>query len=277
MHGARPPGHRPPAITRVAALALVLLAGMASPAPAAAFNPDEALGASRAAVGREVANHHFFGLGGRTVSMHSLRGKPLIVSLVYTSCYGSCSIASLRLAQAVAVAREALGKDSFRVLTVGFDAPNDTPQRMAIFARQNRIKGDHWQVLSTDSGTAAALARDVGFTFETSPRGFDHVNQVTILDADGRVYRQIYGDDFKTPLLVEPLKELVWGTSRDGVSLEGWVNGLKLLCTVYDPSADRYKFDYSIFVGAIVGLLCLGAVGVFVVRSWSDGSNRPAV
>ena len=36
---------------------------------------------------------------------------------------------------------------------------------------------------------------------------------------------------------------------------------VKLLCTVYDPAADRYRFDYSIFVAASVGLLCLGGTG----------------
>ena len=48
---------------------------------------------------------------------------------------------------------------------------------------------------------------------------------------------------------------------------------MKLLCTVYDPAVGRYRFDYSIFVAAGVGLLCLGAVGVFLVRAWRESER----
>ena len=47
--------------------------------------------------------------------------------------------------------------------------------------------------------------------------------------------------------------------------LGDWIERVRLLCTVYDSSAGRYRFDYSIFVAAGVGVLCLGAVGVFIV------------
>ena len=257
---------------RVAALLLALTAA----APAAAFDQAQAQAASRAAVGKVVADRVLRDSEGREVALADLRGRPLVVSLVYTSCYGSCSIITRRLAQAVEVARDALGEDRFGVVTVGFDAANDTPGRMAHYARQQRIGDAGWRVLSGDAATVNALAADLGFSFAPSPRGFDHVSQVTVLDADGRVYRQVYGDGFPTPALVEPLKELVFGTAARAATLDGWVNGLKLLCTVYDPSADRYRFDYSVFVGAFVGIVCLGAVAVFVVRAWSDGRGRPA-
>jgi len=37
---------------------------------------------------------------------------------------------------------------------------------------------------------------------------------------------------------------------------------------VYDPNTGRYTFDYSIFLGIFIGVLCLGSVAVFVVREW---------
>ena len=67
---------------------------------------------------------------------------------------------------------------------------------------------------------------------------------------------------------MEPLKELVFNTPRSAGFLEHWVSTLKLFCTVYDPNNDRYRFDYSIFMAIVVGVLSLGLIAVFVVREW---------
>jgi hypothetical protein len=37
---------------------------------------------------------------------------------------------------------------------------------------------------------------------------------------------------------------------------------------VYDPRSGRYRFDYSLVVSFVVGLLCLGGIAVFILRSW---------
>ena len=68
------------------------------------------------------------------VRLTDFAGTPLLVSLVYTSCYHSCPVTTRRLRDAVAAARSVLGADSFAVVTVGFDAANDTPDRCACSA-----------------------------------------------------------------------------------------------------------------------------------------------
>jgi len=98
----------------------------------------------------------------------------------------------------------------------------------------------------------------VGFTYFASPKGFDHITQTTILDARGRVVLQVYGEDFAPPLIVEPLKKLVWGQNLDRRSLQGLANTVKLFCTIYDPTSGRYRFDYSLIVNIIAGGLALG-------------------
>ena len=51
----------------------------------------------------------------------------------------------------------------------------------------------------------------MGFLYYKSSNGFDHLIQATVIDADGVVYRQVYGQVFDTPLLVDPLIDLVLG------------------------------------------------------------------
>ena len=263
----------------LAAVAIAVSASpMASSAPAKAqssivLDREEALRASQAAIGRRLADHRFLDRLGRQVGFGDFRGRPLVVNLVYTSCYHSCNVSTRYLGEIVDVAREALGDEAFSVATIGFDSANDTPTRMAIYASRQGIVGPNWWFLSADATTIEALVEELGFSYAASPKGFDHMAQVSVIDADGAIYRQVYGDRFEPPALVEPLKELVWARESSAGMLDRWVDNVRLFCTIYDPSVGRYRFDYSIFVAIIVGGLCLAAIAFFIVRAWREGSS----
>lgn len=269
---------------RFLAALTVLVIGLAATNPALAhgsehedakaFDEDSALAYSRSALGRELGDHNLTASDGAPVTLAELAGRPLIVSFVYTSCVHTCPIATQTLERAVEVARDALGPDSFRVATIGFDAPRDTPERMAIFARQQGVGDDGWLLLSADAETVAALTAELGFVFFRSPKGFDHITQATLIDGDGRVVRHIYGPNFEPPALVEPLRDLALGRPLTGDSLNGLIDRLRLFCTIYDPRLGRYRLDYSIFVAFAVGTLSLGAVAVFLVRNWHHSRSR---
>ena len=236
------------------------------------FDRDAALDHSQAAIGRLVENHRFTTADGRQLALHELRGKPLVLSMIFTSCYHTCPLITRNLVRTVDIAREALGEDSFAVLTVGFDWEADTPQRMASFAADQGIKVADWYFLSADEATVRALSDDTGFLFFPSPRGFDHLAQTTVIDAGSKVHWQVYGATFEAPHLVEPLKQLVFKHNATPLSLSDWIDGVKFFCTVYDPASGRYRFDYSIFVALFAGLLSLGAVAIFIVRSWRQSA-----
>ena len=112
------------------------------------------------------------------------------------------------------------------------------------------------------------MARAVGFAIYARAGGFDHIAQVSLVDAKGTLYQQVYGAVFEPPVIVEPLKDLVFGRYRPVSSLQGIFDRIKLFCTVYDPNSGRYYFDYSLFVGIAIGLLCLGLVLGFLIREW---------
>ncbi len=238
------------------------------------FDEDSALAYSRAALGRRLGAHVLTAPDGTPVTLAGLAGRPLIINFVYTSCVHTCPIVTQTLERAVEMARDTLGPDSFRVATIGFDAPKDTPERMAIFARQQGVGDDGWLFLSADAETVAALTAELGFVFFRSPKGFDHITQTTLIDSEGRVVRQIYGPNFKPPALVEPLMDLALGRPLAGDTLGGLIDRLRLFCTIYDPKLDRYRLDYSIFVAFAVGTLSLGAVAVFLVHLWRQSGTQ---
>ena len=236
----------------------------ASAQTASALRPDAALKLSQSAIGRTVGEYTLLDANGRRVSLSSYRGKPLLIQFIYTGCFQVCPATTRRLKRAVEAAQRALGPESFHVASVGFNLPFDSPEALRAFARQQGVLTPGWDFLSPDPETLEALADDLGFSYTPSPRGFDHILQVSVLDAQGRVYRQIYGDDFALPQLVEPLKQLITGAPQDGVG--GFLGRVRLLCTVYDPASGTYRFRSSILFELAGGLIGLSATAWFFLR-----------
>ncbi|MEJ8569356.1 SCO family protein [Elongatibacter sediminis] len=233
----------------------------------AGYDAEAALAISQAAVGNPLADVSLTDSAGRSVRLSELGDKPVLISMIFTSCYHVCPAITRHLANAVEAARDALGEGSFRIVTVGFDTPNDSPQAMAAFARRLKIRDPDWLFLSGDAASMKQLTGNLGFVYFPSPRGFDHINQVTVVDRDGVIYRQVYGADFDLPWLVEPLKELVFDTpAADRHVFSGLADRVRLFCTVYDPTTGLYRFDYSLFVGMAVGALVLLVFGGWFVR-----------
>ncbi len=231
------------------------------------FDYDTALKTSQAAIGREVGNHLFTNASGEAVRLSDFRGKPLVISMVYTSCYQICPMTTRHLSQVVDKARDAIGDNSFAVAVIGFDTPTDTPEAMQYFADKQGISDKDWHLLSIDQAGVDALSEDIGFQYFTSSNGFDHLIQATIIDADGKVYRQVYGQVFDTPLLVDPLIELVLGRPQPAQSfMAGLSSKIKLFCTTYDPVRDGYYFDYSLFLGILIGASIILYTTIVVVR-----------
>jgi protein SCO1/2 len=235
---------------------------------------DRALRESQAAIGRPVDDFVFRDAQLRLVRFSDLRGKPVVVSFIYTGCFQACPVTTQFLAQAVKRARDALGAESFRVVTVGFNQPFDGPEAMADFARKNRIADPQWLFLSPEPRAVEALTRAFGFSYAPTPKGFDHITQATIVDANGIIYRQIYGETFELPMLVGPLKALLSGEAERVVTLENIWTKVKLYCTVYDPVGGGYRLNYSLFVEIFAGLTFLGGLVVFGMKEYRR-ARRP--
>jgi protein SCO1/2 len=236
----------------------------------------EALRVGQAAIGRQLADHSLRDTTGQRLKLSDFRGQPLLVSFVYTSCSSVCPTIVQTLDAAVGAAQQALGADSFAVVIIGFDTRNDTPERMRAFARAQGIDRPNWRFLSGDAREVDALADQVGFVVYPAPQGFDHMALTTVVDQEGRIYRQIFGGVFEAPAVVEPLKELVFGRRSDWTSLEGLVNRVRLFCTLYDPRTGAYRFDYAPFIAMAIGLAALAGVGGFAFREWRRaGPWRP--
>ncbi|MDH5394745.1 MAG: SCO family protein [Gammaproteobacteria bacterium] len=238
------------------------------------FQYKKALQESQDAIGNKLSNFRLTDASGKGLTLHELRGKPLILSLVYTSCYQICPMTTRHLSSVIEKARKTLGSDKFSVAILGFDSQFDSPQAMKHFANKQGISDANYYLLSADSKTIAGLSKELGFLFFTSPKGFDHIVQATVIDADGVVYRQVYGEVFDTPLLVEPLKELILGRPQPNQTLiSDLINKVRFFCTNYDPASDSYHFDYSLFIGMLIGAIIIVLIILFLIKEYRDGRH----
>lgn len=120
----------------------------------------------------ELRNHE-----GEPVSMRALRGRPVIVTFLYTTCQDSCPIQ----AQTVRGALDELGHD-VPALAVAVDPPRDTPERAQAFLSKQRATGRIDFVL----GTRAEL-RPLWRGFAIQPQSVtrEHQARFTLVDARG--------------------------------------------------------------------------------------------
>ncbi len=259
------------ALATCAAGLMLALPAMASSSNTTDLGLDReaALRTSQAAIGRKVGDHILLNREGVPTSLASYRGKPLLVSFIYTGCFQVCPTTTRSLQEAVEGLLKSVGPNQFNVVSIGFNQPADSPQALKSFATQYGIRQPNWEFLSPPAALVPDLARDFGFVFQASPAGFDHVLQVSILDGEGRIVRQVYGEGVVPSELGEPLKMLLAGQPGDSNELiEHLVDRVRILCTVFDPKTGTYKVDYTLPIQIAGGVTFFVLMLIFFINEW---------
>jgi protein SCO1/2 len=249
-------------------LPAALLAQEAS-SPAPALDQKTAIAASQAALGRAIGDYTLLDREGRPVRLSSYRGKPLLVSFIYTGCFQVCPTTTRSLDETVRALQGRFGDEQFNVISIGFNQPADSPQAMKAFAAQHRISRPNWDFLSPPPPLVEQLTREFGFRYEATPAGFEHVLQVSLVDAQGRIVRQVYGDKVPADALGEPMKDLLVGVPLSpSRPLADFIDQVRLLCTVYDPEIGTYRVDYALALEAAGGLTFIVALALYMLNEW---------
>jgi protein SCO1 len=118
---------------------------------------------------------------GEPISMRDFRGKPVIVTFLYTTCDDTCPIQ----AQTVRGALDQLGHD-VPAIAIAVDPPRDTPARARAFLSEQRAIGRLDFVL----GTRAEL-RPLWRAFAIRPQSVTQEHQARITLVDPRGYQRI--------------------------------------------------------------------------------------
>lgn len=129
---------------------------------------------------------------GNAFEIYELKGKPIILSPIYTRCNSACPIITDSLKKVL----PKLGKPGrdFWVLSLSFD-PKDRIEDIRKFQENYHIDGFGWKVvIAKDKEDLFRLVDAIDFRFMTlENRDFVHPNLLVVISPDMRVKKYLYG------------------------------------------------------------------------------------
>jgi protein SCO1/2 len=137
---------------------------------------------------------------GKTVSMRALRGQPVLVSFLYTTCDDTCPAQ----AQTMRGALDDLGKD-IPALAIAVDPPRDTPERARAFLLKARASGRIDFVLGSRAQLTPLWK---GFFIRPQSVNQEHQARFTLIDKRGFQRVGFPGDEATPETLAHDLKLL---------------------------------------------------------------------
>jgi protein SCO1/2 len=144
---------------------------------------------------------------GNTVALTSLKGKPMVVDFIYTSCPGPCLMETAKLAN---VAR-GLGSDigsKVTIVSISVDPEHDGPKQLLEYSRQQGADEKGWYFLT--GGPAEVDQALAGFKLsrQVEPDGsVGHMVDMMLIGPDGRLIREYNGEVVKAKDIVDDVKK----------------------------------------------------------------------
>jgi protein SCO1 len=130
---------------------------------------------------------------GDTIQLAQLKGKVLVVVMIYTSCKVACPqlVADMKRLEA-GVSEEA--HPNVRFILVSIDPETDTPEKLKQFAVTNEMDGAQWTFLQGDQNSVREFANVLAVKYkEISPMDFSHSNIISVFNTKGELVLQQEG------------------------------------------------------------------------------------
>lgn len=135
--------------------------------------------------------NHFINQDNETVHLQDLEGKPVVVSMIYTTCGSACPalIADLKKIEK----QLGIDKNQVRFLLISFDVQRDNPKVLKEFAQEHQL-GSNWTLLHGDEEVVRTISVLLNTPFAKDAEGhFSHGNLISVLDQKGALRYQLEG------------------------------------------------------------------------------------
>ena len=127
---------------------------------------------------------------GNAISLASLKGKPVLIDFIYTSCASTCPMLTAKMAAIAHQLGPALGAD-VTIVSISLDPEHDTPAALAKYAKGHDADGPGWIFLT---GPPAQIDQVLGaFKLRRTREGdgtITHSISAFLLGPDGHQLRQ---------------------------------------------------------------------------------------
>ena len=130
---------------------------------------------------------------GNTIALRDLKGKTLVMVMIYTSCKAACP----RLVADMRNIEKQVPKEhhkDLRYVLVSIDPETDTPTRLKAFAKENLMDAEHWTFLQGTENGVREFANVLAVKYkQISPMDFSHSNIISVFDPGGELVHQQEG------------------------------------------------------------------------------------
>jgi protein SCO1 len=145
---------------------------------------------------------------GHNVSLASLKGKPMLVDFIYTTCPGPCLMETAKFANVALRLGDKLGS-KVTLVSITVDPEHDGPQQLLQYSQQQGADAKGWYFLT---GSPADIDRALaGFKIirEKEPDGsVGHVVSMVLVNGDGAKVHEYSGEVVKAQTLTTDLLNL---------------------------------------------------------------------
>lgn len=139
--------------------------------------------------------------------LKDLQGKPVVVSMIFTSCAGACP----RLVADMKNIEKAMGKEKDEVtyLLVSFDSERDSAAVLKAYAKGHELD-NHWILLHGSQAAVRSLSVLLNVSYTKESNGFfTHENKISVLDQNGVLRFQQEGLGQNPEVIADALHQLL--------------------------------------------------------------------
>ena len=124
---------------------------------------------------------------GSTRDWETLRGKPRLVSMFYTSCQYICPLI-VDSGKAIEHALTPAQRERLGIVLISMDPASDDPDALSSVMSQRKLDARRWLLASSRPGDVRSVAGVLGIRYRALADGeFNHTSALVLLDAEGRI------------------------------------------------------------------------------------------
>ena len=145
----------------------------------------------------------------KTIELSDLKGKPLVMVMIYTSCKAACPrlVADMRNIEKQIPENK---KEELQYVLVSIDPATDTPEQLKAFAIENQLDGEQWTFLQGSLSGVREFANVLAVKYkQISPMDFSHSNIISVFDANGELVHQQEGLGVDNKETIANIMELI--------------------------------------------------------------------
>lgn len=132
---------------------------------------------------------------GDTVGLDRWKGKPVVLTMVFTSCQATCPLTMGKLGEIQK--RFDRDKIAAEFVIVSFDPARDTPDKLAAYRKHTNHTNENWTFLVGSEEDTRMLAMLLGIKYSRNPVTGDimHDNKIVLLNGTGEITKELVGLD----------------------------------------------------------------------------------